>query len=314
MICVLGIDIGGTSIKAGLFSATGELIDNKLIKTTEIVDKAAYREVVQGLKDLLGAHKATASDVIACGMTVPGPVDSAGKVGILANITLDAEGLKGALRLAFPGATLAFINDANAAALGELWQGAAKNVSNCVVVTLGTGVGGGVVVNGQIVAGAFGAAGEIGHLTMNYDEGQSCGCGRKGCLEQYASATGIVRLYRQACKRAGEKPVRLAHATDARAVFDALAGGDPCAAEAIDQMSEYLGRALALISCVVDPEIVLIGGGVAGGFSAYADKLKESFQKHCFAGCAAMRIDVAALGNEAGMYGAAYCALQERGR
>jgi glucokinase len=311
---ILGVDIGGTSIKAGLFDKSGNLIDVKKIQTIEIVNDVAYAMVVQGLGELLSARDVSSSEVAAIGMTVPGPVDSDGRVGVLANISLDAEGLKGALHKAFPAATVAFVNDANAAALGELWQGGAQGVSNCVMVTLGTGVGGGVIVDGHLVAGAFGAAGEIGHLTMNYEETQTCGCGRKGCLEQYASAKGIVRLYRAACERAKQTPVELSHETDTISVFKAYAAGDACAKEAIEEMSEYLGRALALIACVVDPEVVLIGGGVAGGYNVYAEKVTESFWRHCFSGCAAMRISAATLGNEAGMYGAAYCALQQWGK
>lgn len=312
MAYVLGIDIGGTSIKAGLFDEQGTLLDIAKIKTTELVNEEAYRIVCAGLDKLLEDKGVTVDDVLAVGLDVPGPVDAAGKVGVLPNITLDAEGLKDALRAHFSHASLAFVNDANAAAMGELWQGGAKDVQNCVMVTLGTGVGGGVIVNGKLVAGAFGAGGEIGHINMNPDETETCGCGKKGHLEQYASAKGIVREYLAACKRAGHEPVKVEHATDTISVFNALAAGDPCAEEAIDKMADCLGRALAIISCIVDPEVVLIGGGVAGAWGVLAPKVTEAFRTYCFPASAAMRISAATLGNEAGMYGAAYCALQER--
>jgi glucokinase len=313
MAYVLGIDIGGTAIKAGLFDEKGTLLDIAKIKTTELVTEEAYHIVNVGLDRLLQSHGVTPANVVAVGLDVPGPVDAEGKVGVLPNISLDADGLKAALCAHFSEATLAFVNDANAAALGEAWQGAAKGVDNCVMVTLGTGVGGGVIVNGQLVAGAFGAGGELGHLNMEPKETLTCGCGRHGCLEQYASAKGIVRMYRAACERTGQEPVKIEHATDTISVFDAYAAGDSCAEEAINSMCDYLGRALALVACVVDPEVVLVGGGVAGAWGVLADKVITTFRTYCFPACAAMRISAATLGNEAGMYGAAYCAIQQRG-
>ena len=194
---VLGIDIGGTSIKVGMFSTEGKLEAATQIPTGEIVSEAAFAVVTEGLKKLLDDNGSGADDVVGVGLDVPGPVDDDGKVGMLANIELDPEGLQAALRRTFPRANLAFVNDANAAALGELWQGTAKDASSFVLVAIGTGVGGGVVTDGKIVSGAFGAGGEIGHITVNREETATCGCGRQGCLEQYASASGIVRVYKQ---------------------------------------------------------------------------------------------------------------------
>lgn len=312
MAYVLGIDVGGTSIKAGLFDTAGKLLDIAKIKTTELVNEEAFRIVTTGLDKLLEASSLSAKDVVAVGLDVPGPVDSQGHVGVLANISLDVEGFKAALTKHFAGAVLAFINDANAAALGEVWQGGAKDVKNCVMVTLGTGVGGGVIVDGKLVAGSFGAAGEIGHMNMEPDETELCGCGKKGCLEQYASAKGLVKLYNQACREAGQEPRKIEHATDTISVFAALEDGDVCAEQAVDKMCAYLGRALSLISVIVDPELVLVGGGVAGAWNVIGPKITAAFRERCFPASAAMRISAATLGNEAGMYGAAYCALQER--
>ena len=203
------------------------------------------------------------------------------------------------------------MNDANAAALGELWQGSARDLSSFVMVTLGTGVGGGVVTGGKLVSGAFGAGGEIGHITVNAGETRVCGCGRRGCLEQYASATGIVWLYQQACKADGGEHPKPEHATDTITVFNACRDGDACAERAIDQMCDTLGLALAQISCVIDPAAYLIGGGVAGGFDLFAERLAASFRSHCLSTSASARILPCSLGNEAGMYGVAYAALQE---
>ena len=309
---VLGIDIGGTSIKVGLFSTEGTLEAVSKIPTGEIVSEAAFAVVTEGLKALLAENGATADDVIAIGLDVPGPVDDKGKVGMLANIELDPEGLQAAIKRAFKRANLAFVNDANAAALGELWQGTAKGASSFVLIAIGTGVGGGVVCNSKLVSGAFGAGGEIGHITVNRDETATCGCGRKGCLEQYASASGIVRIYKEKCEELGTEPVKLDGPTDTLSVFAAHRAGDKAAQYAISQMCESLGYAMAQISAVVDPQIYLIGGGVGGGFKLYAEELRAAFRKYCLAPSVATRILPASLGNDAAMYGCAYQALLER--
>ena len=312
MDMVLGIDVGGTSIKVGLFTPAGELLEERKIPTPALVDDEAYAVVTDGIGKILAAHDAGADDVIACGLDIPGPVADDGTVGLLPNIELDPDGLVGALTAAYPNATTAFVNDANAAALGEMWAGVAQGVSSYVLIALGTGVGAGVVANGRLVAGAFGSGGEIGHVTVNYDETLVCGCGRRGCLEQYASAKGIVRLYLEACEKRGVKPVEIEHATDTLSVFRALASGDECAKIAIDQMCEYLARVMAQVSCIVDPAMYLIGGGVAGAFATFAPELRERFQAHALKTCRDTRIEAAGLGNQAAMYGCAYEALRLR--
>ena len=312
MDMVLGIDVGGTSIKAGLFTPEGELLEERKIPTPALVDAAAYATVTEGLGKMLAAHDATAADVIACGLDVPGPVADDGTVGLLANIKLDPEGFVGALSAEFPNASIAFVNDANAAALGEMWAGVAQGVSSYVLIALGTGVGAGVVVGGRLIAGSFGAGGEIGHITLNRDETRTCGCGRRGCLEQYASAQGIVRLYLEECERRGVTPVNVEHATDTLSVFRALAGGDECAKLAVDKMCDYLALAMSQISCIVDPEMYLIGGGVAGAFATFAPELREKFAEYALKPCKEARIEAASLGNQAAMYGCAYEALRLR--
>ena len=310
---VLGIDVGGTSIKVGLFTPEGELVEERKIPTPALVDDEAYAVVTNGLLAVLSAHAAEPGDVIACGLDIPGPVAADGTVGFLPNIQLDPEGLVGAISATFPRATIAFVNDANAAALGELWGGAARGASSFVLLAIGTGVGGGVVADGKLIAGAFGAGGEVGHITVNPAETRVCGCGRRGCLEQYASATGIVRLYLEACESRGVTPVEVTHATDTIAVFRALASGDECARLAVEQMCEYLAQAMAQISCVVDPEMYLIGGGVAGSFATFAPELRRRFIEHALSTCKDVRIEAAGLGNQAAMYGCAYEALRLRG-
>ena len=309
---VLGIDIGGTSIKVGLFTPEGELLEERKIPTPALVDADAYAVVTSGITRVLAAHDSAPADVIACGLDIPGPVADDGTVGFLPNIELDPEGLVGAITATFPRATVAFVNDANAAALGEVWGGAARGVQSFVLIALGTGVGGGVVTGGRLVAGAFGAGGEIGHITVERDEPLTCGCGRHGCLEQYASAKGVVRLYLEECERRGVTPVHVEHATDTLSVFKALAGGDECAGIAVDKMCDYLALAMSQISCVMDPELYLIGGGVAGAFATFAPRLRERFQEIALPTCKDVRIEAAGLGNQAAMYGCAYEALRLR--
>ncbi|MDO5119097.1 MAG: ROK family protein [Coriobacteriales bacterium] len=309
---VLGIDIGGTSIKVGLFSTEGVLEAVTKIPTGEIVSEAAFAVVTTGLKRLLADNGASPEDVIAIGLDVPGPVDDDGKVGMLANIELDPDGLKAAILRSFPRANLAFVNDANAAALGELWQGTAKGANSFVLVAIGTGVGGGVVANGKLISGAFGAGGEIGHITVNRDETDACGCGRKGCLEQYASAKGIVNSYLAICEELGTEPVHLDGPTDTLSIFNAHRAGDKAAKKAINKMVDYLGYALAQISLVVDPQVYLIGGGVGGGFNLYSEDLRTAYRSYCLAPSASTRILPASLGNDAAMYGCAFQALSER--
>ena len=260
---VLGIDIGGTSIKVGLFSTEGTLDAVTKIPTGEIVSEAAFAVVTNGLKALLRENGGEPDDVIAIGLDVPGPVDDDGEVGMLANIELDPDGLKAAILREFPRANLAFVNDANAAALGELWQGTA------------------------------------------------CGCGRKGCLEQYASAKGIVNGYKAACEELGVTPVQLDGPTDTLSIFNAHRAGDKAAKVAIDKMCDYLGYAMAQISAVVDPQVYLIGGGVGGGFKLYSEDLRTAYRKYCLAPSASTRILPASLGNDAAMYGCAFQALSE---
>ncbi len=309
---VIGIDVGGTSIKVGLFSPKGELLEERKIPTPALVDEDAYRVVTDGLVRILTAHDSVPEDVIACGLDIPGPVADDGTVGFLPNIQLDAEGLVHAISAALPSATIAFVNDANAAALGELWAGVAHGASSFVLIALGTGVGAGVVVNRRLVAGAFGAGGEIGHITVNKGETRTCGCGRKGCLEQYASAKGVVRMYLEECEAHGVTPVHVEHATDTLSVFRALAAGDDCAKIAVDKMCDYLAFAMAQVSCVVDPAMFLLGGGVAGAFATFAPELRRRFQQYALPTCKDVAIEAASLGNQAAMYGCAYEALRLR--
>lgn len=303
---VLGIDIGGTSVKVGLFSEKGALEATTKMPTGKIVGEPSCAIVVNQLEEFLEANETAPADITGIGLDVPGPVNADGKVGVLPNVELDAEGLKAALSAAFPHAKLTFANDVNAAALGELWQGAARDASSFVLVALGTGVGAGVVIDGKLVSGAFGAGGEFGHITVDRGETMMCGCGRRGCLEQYASASGVVRSYLRECAGRDIEPVHLDGPTDTLSVFDAYRAGDEAARSAVSLMCDSLGFALAQASVVIDPGLYLIGGGMGEGFDLFADELRAAFRTHCLSTSAGARILPASLGNKAAMYGCAF--------
>lgn len=306
---LLGVDVGGTSVKAGLFTTEGELVAEGQVPTPALVDEGAYAAVTGCLSDLVGRAGAEPGDVVGVGLDIPGPIGEDGLPGFIPNARIDLLGLEAALARAFPRARIAALNDANAAALGELWRGAAQGERSVVFVTLGTGVGGGVVCDGRLVAGKDGCGGEIGHITVNPRETATCGCGRRGCLEQYASATGVVRSYRQACERLGTDPAPLSGPSDSYAVFQALAAGDEAADEAVGTMCSYLALALSTISAVVNPGAFVIGGGMGEAFDAFSGRLVSEFRAQCLGPVADTRFERASLGNRAGMYGSAYQAL-----
>ena len=306
----VGIDVGGTSVKEGLFTATGELLGKTSVSTPPLVDEVGYGAVTGGIRNLLKDTHAEVDALRGIGLAVPCPIPEDGDVKLTANITLDFPGLSSALRMTFPQASVRFENDANAAALGEVWQGSAKGKRNMVFITLGTGVGGGVIVNGKIASGVNGAAGEIGHMCLNPKEERTCGCGGKGHLEQYSSASGLVSSYRLECAKRDIEPVELAGSSDSLTVFKLCRDGDDAALAAMGTMVDYLGRAMAIIACIVDPELFVLGGGTSGSADVFLGPLKESYQKYALAVCSETPIQVASLGNDAGIIGAAYVALK----
>ncbi len=227
-----------------------------------------------------------------------------------ANMQFDLEGLKSSLHKSLGCIPVIVLNDANAAALGEMWRGGAHAYRNFCMVTLGTGVGGALVVDGKVVAGHHGCAGEFGHVVLNYDETEKCGCGRCGCLEQYASASGIVRLYKKACDAVNVEGVELEGPADSKAIFDAAARGDEQALYAVEYMCDYLARGLSSIAVIANPEAFVFGGGVSYGFHTFAPILRSYFEKYTLSSCVKTAFVAAELGNDAGSYGAAFEALR----
>jgi glucokinase len=307
---VIGCDVGGTLIKAGLFSTSGELLERARHTTGALLDEEAYQRVADLFGEMLAARGADGDDVVGIGIDTPGAVLADGTHVMHYNIEIDIAGLRSHLERAFPRAASAVLNDGNAAAVGEMWQGSGRGYDSIVLVVLGTGVGSGVVIGGHVLAGAHGCAGEIGHMCVDPAETRRCSCGKRGCAEQYASSTGIVRNYREACEAAGAEPVDTS--AGSIAVFDAYRAGDPCAASVIELMCDRLGLCLANTAEAIDPELFVMGGGVSGSFDVFGERLRERYRDQVISACRDIPIEPAQLGNDAGMYGAAYEALRRR--
>ena len=306
---VFGVDVGGTTVKMGLFNVAGEVLEKWEIKTrTENGGEAILPDVAASALAKLEEKSIAKDEVAGIGIGIPGPISEDGVVPFTANlgwgykeVTKELEALTG---LPCKGG-----NDANVAALGEMWKGGAEGYSNVVMVTLGTGVGGGIIIGGKIVAGSNGAGGEIGHLHVDDDIPGFCGCGNKGCLEQVASATGITNLANQALA-ASDKPSMLREGeVSAKTVFDAVKADDELAKEVAERFGKYLGTALANITAIVDPQAIVIGGGVSKAGDILLEYIEKYYQKHCFKACKDVKIVLATLGNDAGIFGSAKMVL-----
>jgi len=251
------------------------------------------------------------SDIKGIGVGVPGAVDDEGTaVNGAVNLGWGVFNIPKVLN-GYLDVPVKAANDANVAAFGEMWQGGGKGYDNMVAVTLGTGVGGGIIIGGKILSGATGAGGEIGHMHVEDAETESCGCKNKGCLEQYASATGIVRLAKRRLAKDDKASVLREGTISAKSVFDAVKAGDEVAVEIAEQFGEYLGKGLANVAAVVNPEIFVIGGGVSKAGDILISYVEPVFQKYAFTACRGAKFALATLGNDAGIYGAAGLILRE---
>ena len=302
---VFGVDIGGTTVKLGLFDEEGNVLDKwEIVTRTEDGGKNILPDVADSIEKKISEKNLNRVDVKGVGIGVPGPVDDAGVVHKAVNLGWGEfninEELGKLLNMTVVGG-----NDANVAALGEMWKGGAKGYKDVVLVTLGTGVGGGIIINGKLVNGSMGAGGEIGHIHVNDAEEDTCGCGNKGCLEQYSSATGITRIANKILSSSSEPSVLRDSEVSAKTVFDAVKAGDKLAEEVVTVYGKYLGDALAGISCVVNPQVICIGGGVSKAGQVVIDYVEPHFQKNVFHGSRSTKFSLATLGNDAGIYGAA---------
>lgn len=299
-----GVDVGGTTIKMGFFETSGVLLDKWEIKTnTENGGVEILSDIAKAIDNKLAQEGISKNDVQGIGIGVPGPVNAEGVVNRCVNLGWGKVNVQEELG-ALTGLKVKAGNDANVAALGEMWQGGAKGSKDVIVVTLGTGVGGGVIIGGKMVAGYHGAGGEIGHITVNPDEIEACNCGQYGCLEQYTSATGIVRMAKRKLAKSEDATVlRNYENLTSKDIFDEAKAGDAVAKELVDELGNILGCTLSNMACVVNPEVIVIGGGVSKAGKILIDTIQEHFRENCFYALKETRFELASLGNDAGIYG-----------
>lgn len=305
-----GVDVGGTSVKMGLFSTDGDILDKWEIKTyTANEGEAILPDVAKAIYKKMEEKNITQQQVEGVGVGIPAPVTQEGVVKNTANLGWGYKEVKRELEELLSGMHVEVGNDANMAALGEMWLGGGHGQRNVIMVTLGTGVGGGVILNGKVVVGENGAGGEIGHICVDYSEEEKCGCGKKGCLEQYASATGIARLARRRLenldKEKDEKTIISGNNINAKVVFDAVKAGDKVAIEIAEEFGRYLGYALASVAVIADPAIIVIGGGVSRAGDILLPFIEKPFQEKAFFANKETKFALATLGNDAGICGAA---------
>lgn len=308
-----GVDLGGTTVKMSLFEMTGNLLEKWEIPTnTENHGSAILDDVAQEIEKCLTKNGIEKTDVAGIGIGVPGPVLRESIVMRCVNIGWGCVDVAHELGEK-TGLKVLAGNDANVAALGEMWQGGGKGCQNVIVVTLGTGVGGGIIVDGKIVSGANGAGGEIGHIFVDENEKATCGCGKRGCLEQYTSATGIVTLAKRALGAVDRASVlRDMQDLTAKDVLDAAKAGDAVALAVVEKMGKILGTALANIACVVDPQVIVIGGGVSKAGNIIIDVIQKYYKERAFSSCRDAKFALAQLGNDAGAYGCVYLLSQNK--
>lgn len=304
-----GIDVGGTTVKCGLFNIDGEVLDKwEIPSRTEDGGKNILPDVAAAILGKIEEKKLDKEEIAGVGIGVPGPVDDSGVIACAVNLhwgRMDIVKELGDLT----GLRVKAGNDANVAALGELWQGGGKGYHNLVLLTLGTGVGGGIIVNDKIFAGSQGAAGELGHAHVEDAIKDPCNCGSCGCLEQVASATGIVRLAKEELAASDEDSLLRNGEVSAKTVFDAVKEGDALAIRVAERFGAYLGKAMAVFACVLDPEAFVIGGGVSKAGTILLDFIKKNYVAYAFPTAKNVAFKLATLGNDAGIYGAAKMVL-----
>ena len=298
----IGVDVGGTSIKMGMFSHTGELLEKWEIPTRVDEDEDTDRILPDIAESIEKKRAEKNGNIVGIGLGTPGPVTNDGVVLKCANIHWPVFNVKEKLFDLTGVANIRVGNDANVAALGEMWKGGGRGYDSIVMVTLGTGVGGGVILGGKILTGTQGAAGEIGHLTVEYGEEETCNCGKKGCLEQYASATGIVRMAKK--QMSPQSSLAKLEEVTAKDIFDAAKAGDEYALHVVDEFARYLGVALANVAQILDPEAFVIGGGVARAGSIITEKVDKYYDENVMFALRDKQFHLAELGNDAGIYGA----------
>ena len=310
----IGIDLGGTTVKAALCTEDGTLLCKDSLPTRTGNAAGLKADMKTLALSLCRAHSCAVEDVTAIGIGVPGAVNGKGVVNRCVNLGWGVFNIAEDLSK-LTGFPVKAGNDANVAALGEYWKGGGKGCDNMLFVTLGTGVGGGIVVDGNLLHGAHGSGAEIGHLLLNRDETLQCNCGKYGCVEQYCSATGVVRLaQRHLAATDAPSSLRSLENMTCKDIFDAGKAGDKEALAILDQVYRYMGEFLGNVCSVVDPEVVVIGGGVSKAGQVLLDGIVPYFQKYVFHAASGARFALASLGNDAGAYGAFKLALDAFGK
>lgn len=309
-----GIDLGGTTVKIAYFDQLGTMLDKWEIPTvTADGGVRILPDIAASIRGYLDQKGIADSEILGLGIGVPGPVNSKGVVNKCINLGWGVFNIAQALsqQTGFP---VKAGNDANVAALGEYWKGGGQGCENMVFVTLGTGVGGGIVVEGRLLHGAHGSGAEIGHLVLERSETEPCNCGKRGCVEQYCSATGIVRLARRyLAQNETDSSLKNRDALTCKDVFDAGKAGDAAALAILDQFYRYMGEFLGNVCSTVDPEVVVIGGGVSKAGSVLLEGIQPYFHQAVFHAASQVRFALASLGNDAGAYGAFKLALDAFG-
>lgn len=307
-----GIDLGGTTVKLAYFDAAGKLLDKWEIPTDRANNgENVLPDIARSVREYIAKNKLDPKTLLGAGIGVPGPVRPDGSVNGCVNLGWGEKNIENELSQLI-GLPVKAGNDATVAALGECWKGGGQGCGNMLLVTLGTGVGGGIIVDGKPIHGVHGAGGEIGHMVLNREETEICGCGKRGCVEQYCSATGIVRVAKQFLAK-DRAPSTLRNIPDltAKEIFDAAKAGDDTAKDILEQVYAYMGEFVANVCCVTDPEKVVLGGGVSKAGDILLQGVARYFAKFAFPGCRQTEFALATLGNDAGAYGACKLILGE---
>lgn len=306
---VLGIDVGGTSTKIGIFTVSGTLLSRHAFPTVAVRADGSFAKLDEGYDAVLSRIGVESSRIVSIGLAVPGMIAAEDSLRLCPNVDLDLRAYKSYLRVRFARASVHVMNDADAAVLGDMWKGSAaeRGATTFALLTLGTGVGAGVVVNGKLISGNNGAVGEIGHLCVDPASDVACGCGRTGCLEQFASAGALVRMATEYASdgRGGYE--------SAKDVFDAAEAGDKAARAAIERFADRLAFGLSQMACLLDPELFVLGGGLSVSAEAFIGVVRERYRGYALEVCRSTPIVASALGNDCGMYGAAYRAMKKLG-
>ena len=303
---IYGVDIGGTTVKMGLFDGNGDMLEKwEIVTRKDNNGSEILPDVAKSIKEKNEEKGISAEDILGIGIGIPGPITEDGRVLKCANLGWGVFSVADEVSKLTGVEKVKVGNDANVAALGEQWRGGGRGFDNIVMVTLGTGVGGGIIQSGKILTGTNGAAGEIGHIKVNPLETRTCGCGCKGCLEQYASATGIMRRAKELLEETDKDSyMRQFENVTGKEIFDAYKEGDELGKQVVDEFAKYLGMGLANVASVIDSDAFVIGGGVSKNGPVVIDVVKEEYEKNVLFALKGKEFRIAELGNDAGMYGA----------